>query len=115
MFERDWRFPIDDVLLAASHIAEDISGPDPLSFFLDRRTRPAVERKLSVIGAAIRNIPADILAAETRIPWSRIVGARNILVHGYMSLDHHLVWRMASERIPELVAVMRDMKERHSR
>jgi uncharacterized protein with HEPN domain len=34
--------------------------------------------------------------------WTAIAGTRNRLVHGYFDIDADIVWKTASEEIPEL-------------
>jgi uncharacterized protein YutE (UPF0331/DUF86 family) len=39
----------------------------------------------------------------------RIVAFRNILIHGYATVDDALVWQVLKERLPELQRVMREL------
>ncbi len=39
----------------------------------------------------------------------RVVGMRNQIVHGYDSLDYRIVWKVATEDIPLLAAVLDDL------
>ncbi len=36
------------------------------------------------------------------IPWSEIVGMRNILVHGYFDIDTDIVWEAATRDVPAI-------------
>ncbi len=36
------------------------------------------------------------------IPWSNIIGMRNILVHGYFDIDTDIVWEAATRDVPNL-------------
>ena len=44
-------------------------------------------RNLQIIGEAARAIPGEIRALAPEIEWSRIIGMRNVLVHGYFEVD----------------------------
>jgi uncharacterized protein with HEPN domain len=39
----------------------------------------------------------------------RIVAFRNILIHGYATVDDALVWQVLAERLPELQRAMREI------
>ena len=57
-------------------------------------------RHLQIIGEAARTLPEDVRAAAPEIPWSEIVGMRNILVHGYFDIDTDIVWDAATRDVP---------------
>ena len=40
-------------------------------------------RHLQIIGEAAKAVPQHIRALAPDVPWQRIIGMRNILVHGY--------------------------------
>lgn len=67
--------------------------------------RSAVERQFEIAGEAmnrLRNLDAE--TAE-RVPnMHKIVGMRNILIHGYAEVNDLTVWRTATENLDELVA-----------
>ena len=54
-------------------------------------------------------------ASQPDIPWSRIVGMRNELAHGYFSVDLNFVRIAAVKRLPELrpriAAMLRAIKD----
>lgn len=39
-------------------------------------------RHLQILGEAARALPEDVRAMAPDVPWSKIIGMRNILVHG---------------------------------
>jgi len=49
-----------------------------------------------------RALPDDVRVLAPDIPWSKIVGMRNILVHGYFDIDTDIVWLVATQDIPKL-------------
>ena len=47
-------------------------------------------------------MPEDIRALAPGIPWQKIVGMRNVLVHGYFEIDADVVWEAATRDVPAL-------------
>lgn len=74
--------------------------------------RSAVERKLEIIGEALNGLRRDDADTAGRIPDTRkIIAFRNILVHGYFSVDHRLVWDVIQHEIPALLERVDDLLE----
>jgi len=67
-------------------------------------TQRAVERDFEIIGEAlnrIRKIDEDLLE---QIPdYHRIIGFRNILIHGYDMVDEKIVWNAVKNHLPALI------------
>ena len=59
-------------------------------------------RHLQIIGEAVRSLPEEARALAPEIPWSKIVGMRNVLVHGYFDIDVEMVWDTATRDVPTL-------------
>ena len=71
--------------------------------------RNAVVRSLEVIGEAVKNIPEEIKADYPVIPWERMAGMRDKLIHGYFGVDYESVWAVVVERLPEIESTIRKM------
>ncbi|MBQ9042563.1 MAG: DUF86 domain-containing protein [Eggerthellaceae bacterium] len=39
-------------------------------------------------------------------PWSKIVGFRNFIAHGYAQIDRHLVWQVITDELPQLIELL---------
>lgn len=48
--------------------------------------------KLMHVGEAASGLEATTRARAPEVPWSEIIGMRNILVHEYDSVDTDIVW-----------------------
>ena len=74
----------------------------------------AIERELIRIGEAVRAIQDSGIDLEKRIPvipWGRIVGMRNRLVHEYKYVEPSLIRAPVSDFLPELVSACREFLE----
>ena len=95
---------LNDIVEAADRIAEFIAGIDAQGFQNSELVRSAVVQKLGVIGEAAAHVSEELITRYPEIPWPQIVAFRNILVHAYFGIDWEVVWRVATNRCPELRA-----------
>lgn len=61
-------------------------------------------RNLEVIGEAASRLPAHVRERHPEVPWTRIVGPRNRIVHAYFDVDLELVWEIVQGELPDLKA-----------
>lgn len=61
-----------------------------------------VIRHLEIIGEAARTLPPDFKEHHPEMPWRKINGMRNILVHHYFVTDLDVVWSVVEDDLPEL-------------
>jgi len=57
---------------------------------------------LQILGEAARGISEESQKKYPRIPWSKIIGFRNILVHHYFAIDPSEIWQVVVVDIPPL-------------
>ena len=57
-------------------------------------------------------IPEAIKTAHPEIPWPRVIGMRNRLVHGYDVIDYDLLWDTVVIDLPPLIAALTQSSER---
>lgn len=98
---RDPKERLRDILDSIAAI-ERYRDRDKQSFQRDELLQTWFLRHLQIIGEAVRALPEDVRATAPEIPWSEIVGMRNILVHGYFDIDTDIVWETATRDIPAL-------------
>lgn len=73
-------------------------------YIADRGFRSAVERELQIIGEAMMMLEKLAPHLSEKISESkRIIRFRHVLVHGYSTLNHDLVWGIIKERLPVLL------------
>jgi uncharacterized protein with HEPN domain len=57
---------------------------------------------LQIIGEAASKVTEEFKKAHNQIAWSKIIGTRHILVHGYFQTDTTLLWQTVEEDLPVL-------------
>jgi uncharacterized protein with HEPN domain len=91
MSPRIWLDRIRDILSCARNIHEFTAGITQKEFFEDPRTIRAVAFEFTTIGEAARVIPKEIQERYNDIPWGKMQGIRNVLVHEYFRLDEEIL------------------------
>lgn len=92
-----------DIKQAAEDIIDFVKEMDAHQFESNKVVRYAVERQVLVIGEAAKNISDTLKDNHPEIPWSAIVGQRNIIAHEYGDILVERIWLLAVESIPELL------------
>jgi len=93
---------VEDILAAINEVEEFTAGMDFEQFAADKKTVNAVIRSLEVMGEAAKKIPDDVRAEFPRIPWKRMAGMRDKLIHEYHGVDLEIVWTVVKEELPPL-------------
>ena len=99
--ERDAAY-LWDMLQASRDILEFTQGVSLADFSANKMLQMAVERGFQVLGEAARRVTESFKAAHPEIPWSSIVGHRNIIVHDYADLSPKRIWEVVEEDLPGL-------------
>lgn len=70
----------------------------------------AVIRNLEVIGEAANKVPDNIKEEYSVVPWQRMIGLRNLLIHEYFGVDKQIVWKIISEDLPKTKPLIEKVK-----
>ncbi|MEK7509352.1 MAG: HepT-like ribonuclease domain-containing protein [Patescibacteria group bacterium] len=92
---------IDLTIAACKKVTEYITGMSMEQFLADSKTQSAVIMQLQIIGEMSKKVPTHI-REHIDVPWSMIVGLRNIISHEYFMLELGTIWNIASRDVPEL-------------
>ena len=106
---REWRFYVEDMIDFAERVMSYTEGLDQKTLVDDALRYDAVLRNLELIGEAATHVPDDVRAAHPEVPWRAIVGLRNRLAHGYLSISDRVVWTTIREAVPPLTSSLRSL------
>lgn len=61
------------------------------------------------MGEATKRLSEEFRAETSNIPWRKIAGMRDLLIHAYDHVDPEEVWNVLQTSIPSLVAQLNDL------
>lgn len=89
-------------MLAAVEAIESYAVADYQQFISEGKTQDAVMYNLIIMGEAANQISQQFQDAHGSIPWSSIVGTRNVIVHGYDQVKLQIVWEIIHRDLGKL-------------
>ncbi len=79
-------------------------------FLNDNKTQDAVIRNLEVLGQTIKDFGVEDLKRDfPNIPWSQIVGMRNIIAHEYLGLDKLIIWETIKNPLQSIATTLEEI------
>lgn len=97
---------IDD----ARRFAEDVSYAELED---DLRTQYALQRAFEIIGEATKNVDDSIRERYPDVPWRKMAGMRDVIVHKYFAVNLDVVWDTIYGDFPQIRPRLRDILEEH--
>jgi uncharacterized protein with HEPN domain len=109
--KRDAKVYLHDIQEAGGHIREFTKGMSIEDYCESELVKAAVERKFAIIGEALIRLREDYPALLERISdTEKIIGFRNVLVHGYDIIDDATVWSAIQSNLPTLLEEVRTLQ-----
>jgi len=81
---------------------EEYTRDGRAAFFASPMQQDAVVRNFEIVGEAAKRISEGLKQRHPQIPWRRIAGLRDVLIHQYMGVDLNEVWRIVEQDLPTL-------------
>ncbi len=88
------------ILENSTVIVEKIRKVTEEQFHASTDLQDILIRRVEVIGEAVKHLPKDFTNEHQEIPWKKIAGMRDMLIHHYFEVDYDLLWTTVSEIIP---------------
>ncbi len=102
---------IKDIIDSINDIKQFVESMEHEEFKDDKKTSNAVVRSLEIIGEAAKKIPTEVKNKHPSIPWRKMAGMRDKLIHEYSGVDLDIVWQTVQKDIPKVEKEMRKVKE----
>ncbi len=88
-----------DATLKAVRFSKDKSRSD---FNSDEQLILALVRLIEIIGEAAGKVSEELTLRYSEIPWRKIIGTRNRLIHAYDDVDIDILWQIVTTDLPTL-------------
>lgn len=109
--DKDFLLDINEALTLISLYTKGLTYR---KFLADRKAQDAVVRNLEVTGEASKNVTAEFKAKYPDIPWKKMSGLRDKLIHFYFGIDYNIVWNIAKKELPKLRKQIKEILKQES-
>ncbi len=89
------RIRLQHMLEAAREAISFVEGMNRDDLARDRKLALSLIKEIEIIGEAATRISAEVKHSIPSIPWAKIIGMRNRLIHGYADIDFDILWDTA--------------------
>lgn len=89
-----------------------LKGVDREGFLGSNLLQAGVIREMEIIGEAAKRVGAGFRKAHPDIPWKKMAGMRDKLLHDYLGVDYDAVWDTVVKDLPDLKKKLRAILER---
>lgn len=72
------------------------------AFMQSPMIQDAVIRNFEVIGEAAKRVSDEFKPGHPDVPWRRVAGFRDVLIHDYMGVDLNEVWNIVERDLSNL-------------
>jgi uncharacterized protein with HEPN domain len=98
---------VQDAILHSERVLLFVADYDLAKLPEDPMRLDAVLRNLQIIGEAVKQIPEELRQMQPQIPWSKIAGIRNRLVHHYFVVDTEVISDICRNHLHPLLAALK--------
>ena len=92
-----------DMLRAARLATEFVGDKDLVALEENLQLQSSVLFQLLVLGEAVKRLSEQFRDRHPEIPWKRIAGLRDRIIHRYDELNLEVIWETIQQDLPGLV------------
>jgi uncharacterized protein with HEPN domain len=89
-------------ILEAIEAVKKYASKGHRAFEMDELVQTWIVHHLLLLGEAASKLSKVFREQHPDVPWSKITGMRNILIHGYFTIDTKVVWSVIEKDLRQL-------------
>lgn len=104
-----------------THILESINlieiylqGVTEEYFHVSVEKQDLVVRRLEIIGEATKNLPNEFRKKHSEIPWKKMAGLRDVIIHEYFGIEYNIIWDTVVNLLPILKKQIEQLVQEYS-
>lgn len=110
---------LDHIMESVGYIELYLKNVKKTNFIRKVEIQDKVIRRLEIIGEAVKSLPNKIRLGYGEVPWRKIAGMRDFLIHEYFRVDLDLAWEVAKKEIPvlkrQILKIQKDLQIKQKR
>jgi len=100
---KDDRVYVGHMLDIARKAVTLLGAKSRVEFDQDEALLLGLTHLIQTLGEAARKVTPEYQSAHPEIPWKKIIGMRNKVVHDYLDVDPDIVWHVVKEELNPLL------------
>lgn len=110
---RDDSASVRNILDAARKALDFSSGRSRRDLDADEKLALSLVHLLEIVGEAANQVSEGYRERHPDVPWRKMIGLRNRLIHGYFDVNLDIVWDTVASDLPPLVKQLEDLVKGH--
>lgn len=102
---------LDDMLAAAREARAFLGQVSVEGLAADAMRLSAIAYKLTVLGEAASGLPEELRLKHPELPWQRMRGLRNVLIHDYGRIDADIIYAVLTQNLPDIITALEQLLE----
>ena len=109
--QRELKTYIEDIITSINKIERYCTGMTKTDLSKNDLVLDAVIRNLEIIGEAVKKVPQEVRNTYEDIPWKKIAGLRDILIHEYFGININIIWDVIENKLQTLKSAVLDIQK----
>lgn len=105
MPDRD-KVALMDIVQAARQVLRYVQDVERNQLAEDDEKQAAILYRLIIMGEATKRMSQAFRDQHPEVPWRRIAGLRDIVIHNYGEIDLDVIWNVIEVSLPELLELL---------